>query len=272
MAKRILTMQDLSCVGQCSLTVALPVLSAYGVEAAVLPTALLSNHTMFKTWSYLDLTPEIESIYGKWRENGFLFDGFLLGYLGKSSLMDLAEKCFDDFSGEGAKIIIDPAFGDNGKLYGGFDGEYVKAMANLIRRADVILPNITEASYLTGIPYREKYGRDYVEKLLKGLARLTSGAVIITGVEENGMIGEAIYAGGETEYVTAELLPARLHGTGDIFAAVFAAEYLNGAPLSESCAAAGDFVARCIKRTEPSHFYGACFEDVLAEKEGGNAQ
>ena len=136
--KRILTMQDLSCVGQCSLTVALPILSAYGVETCVLPTAVLSNHTMFNGWSYLDLTDKIPEIYEYWRKNNFKFDAFLLGYLGKSALMDLAERAFDDFSADGAKIIIDPVFGDNGKLYGGFDLNYVAAMRKLLRRADII--------------------------------------------------------------------------------------------------------------------------------------
>ena len=145
--KRILTMQDLSCVGQCSLTVALPVLSAYGVETCVLPTAVLSNHTMFKGWSYLDLTDKIPEIFEYWEKNGFKFDAFLLGYLGKAELMDLAEKAFDGFSAEGAKIIIDPVFGDNGALYGGFDLEYVAAMRKLLRRADIILPNVTEACF-----------------------------------------------------------------------------------------------------------------------------
>lgn len=266
MAKRILTMQDLSCVGQCSLTVALPILSAYGVEAAVLPTAVLSNHTMFSGWSYLDLTPEIQNIYSFWQKNNLKFSGFLLGYLGKKPLMELAENCFDNFAEEGAQIIIDPAFGDNGKLYGGFDGEYVAAMRHFIRRADVILPNLTEVCFLTGLEYMEKYDEEYIERALGELQKYTSGTVIITGVELHGKIGEAIRSGGKTEYVFAELLPKRLHGTGDIFAAVFAAEYLKGATLAESCSAAGNFVADCIKNTPDGHFYGACFEDVLYSK------
>ncbi len=146
--KRILTMQDLSCVGQCSLTVALPILSSYGIEACVLPTAVLSNHTMFKTWSYLDSTGEISNIFKHWKESEIAFDAFLLGYLGKAELMDIAEKCFDEFSADGAQIIIDPVFADNGKLYAGFDLNYVAAMRRLIKRADIILPNVTEACFL----------------------------------------------------------------------------------------------------------------------------
>lgn len=261
--KKILTIQDLSCVGQCSLTVALPILSRYGIETCVLPTAVLSNHTMFSGWSYCDLTAEIENIYAYWKKNDFKFGAFLIGYLGKKQLMELAEKCFDNFSEEGAPVIIDPCFGDNGKLYGGFDGEYVKCMANFVRRADVILPNVTEASMLTGMEYREKYDYNYIEKLIAALKKITNATVIITGVEIGGEIGEAISDGGQTEYVMLEKLPPRYHGTGDIFASVFAAKYLNGDSLEKSCKAAGKFVADCIKNTDKDHFYGVNFESVL---------
>jgi pyridoxine kinase len=259
-------MQDLSCVGQCSLTVALPILSAHGVETCILPTAVLSNHTMFKSWSYLDLTEEIENIFTHWKDNQFRFDGFLLGYLGKKSLMHLAERCFDEFSANDAPVIIDPVFGDNGKLYSGFDGEYVKAMAHLLGRADIILPNVTEASFLTGIEYRETYGRDYVEKLAKALAALTRGTVIITGVEEDGKIGELIYKDGAFEYVFARKLPQSKHGTGDIFASVFTAHYLAGESLTSCASAAGAFVADCLQNTDADHFYGVNFEKILNRK------
>ena len=169
--KKILTIQDLSCVGQCSLTVALPILSAYGYETCVLPTAVLSNHTMFKKWSYLDLTPELDNIYPVWRENGFRFDAFLLGYLGKAPLMDAAERAFDEFSAKDRLIVIDPVFADNGKLYGGFDMDYVRAMAHLVRRADIILPNMTEACFLTGTEYRTEYNEEYVKGLLSSLKK-----------------------------------------------------------------------------------------------------
>jgi pyridoxine kinase len=259
-------MQDLSCVGQCSLTVALPVLSAYGVEAAILPTAILSNHTMFKGWSYLDLTPEIENIYKNWKNNNFKFDAFLLGYLGKSTLMDLAEQCFDEFSADNAPIIIDPAFGDNGKLYGGFDDNYVKAMAHLLRRADFILPNITEACFLTGNEYLTEYDKSYIEKLVTSLTKVCGGTIIITGVELDGKIGEVIYDGKGYEYVLLEKLPQFKHGTGDIFASVFAASYLSGKTIAKSCEEAGRFVADCLKATGDDHFYGVHFESVLANR------
>ncbi len=257
--KRILTMQDLSCVGQCSLTVALPILSAYGVETCVLPTAVLSNHTMFNGWSYLDLTDKIPEIYEYWRKNNFKFDAFLLGYLGKSALMDLAERAFDDFSADGAKIIIDPVFGDNGKLYGGFDLNYVAAMRKLLRRADIILPNVTEACFLTDTPYPENYDEDFVLKLKNKLKELTDAEIIITGVEFGGRIGEFMSG----KVLWHELLPSKKHGTGDIFASVFTAHYLAGNGIENACDSAAEFVRECIKQTDNDHFYGVQFEKIL---------
>lgn len=262
-SKRILTMQDLSCVGQCSLTVALPILSRYGIETCVLPTAVLSNHTMFKGWSYLDLTPEIPAIYGNWKNNGIKFDAFLLGYLGKAELMELAEKCFDEFSADGAPVIIDPVFGDNGKLYGGFDLDYVAAMRKLIRRADIILPNVTEACFLTETEYRQDYDGNFINLLAEKLAKLTNAEIIITGVEYGGKIGEYIHGKGKCEIIWHELLPVKKHGTGDIFASVFTANYLMGEGVHKSCLSAAKFVTDSIKITDGEHFYGVNFEKIL---------
>lgn len=262
--RKLLTMQDLSCAGQCSLTVALPILSAYGVETCVLPTAILSNHTMFKSWSYLDLTAEIPNIFTEWKNNGFKFDGFLLGYLGKKELMDIAEECFNSFAAEGSKIIIDPVFGDNGKLYGGFDLEYVAAMRNLLKRADIILPNMTEASFLTGLEFKEVYDKAYVEDMVQALTKICGGTIIITGIELDGKIGEVIFKDGKYEYVALEKLPEKYHGTGDIFSSVFTAKLMAGNSLADCCIEAGKFVADCIRATDKkSHFYGVKFEEIL---------
>ncbi len=257
--KRILTMQDLSCVGQCSLTVALPILSAYGIETCVLPTAVLSNHTMFKSWSYLDLTGETENIFREWENNGFKFDAFLLGYLGKKELMTVAESCFEKFSADGASVIIDPVFGDNGKLYGGFDLTYVAAMRKLITKADIILPNVTEACFLTETEYKEVYDGAFVKNLIAKLKKLTKAKIIITGVEIDGKIGEFISGNTSEEILWHTLLPVKKHGTGDIFASVFTANYLLGNGTHNSCDTAANFVADCIKNTDEGHFYGVEF-------------
>lgn len=261
--QKILTMQDLSCVGQCSLTVALPILSAYGLETCVLPTAVLSNHTAFRGWSYLDLTAEIANIFRSWEENGFRFLAFLLGYLGKPELMRVAEECFDRFSEEDAVVILDPVLGDNGKLYAGFDARYVDEMRKLLKRADIILPNVTEACFLTGVEYREDYDFAFVERLGKELSKLTDAQIVITGAVFGQEIGEVISGSEKGEILLHERLPQNKHGTGDIFASVFTAHYLSKKGIRNSCNLAAEFVADCIRNSDEDHFYGVNFERIL---------
>ncbi len=213
------------------------------------------------------MTLELDSIFTAWRNNNFKFDSFLLGYLGKKDIMGGCEYLFDNFANENAPIIIDPAFGDNGKLYGGFDKEYVLAMRKLISRADIILPNITEVCYLLGWDYREEYTEAYLKSALFELSRYTKATIIVTGIKQGkNKIGEVIYKDGTFEYVMGKKLPISYHGTGDIFSAVFASHYLNGKPLPECCRLAGEFVVKCIKATKDDHPYGVRFESVLKEE------
>ena len=264
--KRILTIQDLSCVGQCSLTVALPVLSAYGIETCVLPTGILSNHTAFPEWTCFDFTPEMWNIMEAWRKNDFRFDAFLLGYLGSAAAIDAAKVCFRDFAKGGADILIDPAFGDYGRLYPAFDHKYVAAMADLIQSAHVILPNFTEVCFLTGMEYRDNAPIEYLKSCSAMLADLTPAVIVMTGAEQSGRIGELIYSGGKFTEVWAKLLPGRFHGTGDLFAAAFTAVYLQSGSLPEACKAANDLVIESIKATEAdTHCYGVNFEYALAK-------
>jgi len=218
---------------------------------------------MFDGWSYLDLTPETENIFNSWENNGFKFDAFLLGYLGKPELMRVAERCFDKFSADGAQVIIDPVFGDNGKLYPAFDLNYVSEMRKLLKRADVILPNVTEACFLTETEYKPGYDGTFVTELERKLTKITDGKIIITGAIMGDDIAEFIYGKKKGEILLHERIPQSKHGTGDIFASVFTANYLLGKGLHNSCNAAAGFVADCLKNTDKDHFYGVNFERVL---------
>lgn len=262
--KRILTMQDLSCVGRCSLTVALPVLSAYGIETCVLPTAILSNHTAFPRWSCLDLSEEAGRIMAAWRENGFRFDGFLTGYLGSPAAIDAARACFQGFSEEGAPIVIDPAFGDYGRLYPAFDRSYVAAMGELIRSAHILLPNFTEVCFLSGTEYQSAAPPAYMKEAVVRLSRMTPAAIVMTGAESGGQTGELIYAGGEFTEVWTPLLPGRFHGTGDLFAAAFTAAYLQSGDLAGACGEANRLVSESIAATGDPRGCGVNFERALS--------
>lgn len=263
---KILTVQDLSCAGQCSLTVALPILSAFGQETCVLPTALLSEHTMFKHFTFLDLAENMKDTLKSWKEDGHRFAAFYTGYLGKKEHFAIVERAMDELSEKDAPIIIDPAFGDNGKLYPLFNEEYVDGMRSFMRRADVILPNITEACYLAKKAYAPPYDRAAVGELVQALAVFGDYSIVLKGVEEDGKIGFAYYDKntGMVSFYLREKLNGMFHGTGDIFASVFTGAYLAGNDMFTSAKAAAEFVALAISVNDEGHTYGVQFEKELA--------
>ena len=182
--KRVLSIQDISCIGKCSLTVALPIISAMGIETSILPTSILSTHTMFNDFTFRDLTDDMEPIKKHWQKEGFSFDAIYTGYLGSEKQITLVKDYFKTFGNTCKYIIVDPAMADNGKLYSGFDKDFPLKMAKLCKYADVILPNISEAAFMTGMPYPgENASNECIKDLLLSLAKLGSKIIVITGVE-----------------------------------------------------------------------------------------
>lgn len=267
--KRILTIQDISCVGQCSLTVALPILSACGIETAVLPSAVLSTHTAgFTGYTFRDLTEDMPAICSHWQKEGLTFDAVYTGYLGSTKQIEYVSMIYNSCRKESARLIVDPAMADNGRLYPGFDGEFVEAMKGLCGTADYVLPNITEAAFLTGLPYRSEYDRDYIDEIVAGLMGLGAKNVILTGVSyKAGTTGVVVYEKGEYSYYEHELLPNSCHGTGDIYASAFTGAFLRGKSAIDSARIAADYVVECIRYTDgdENHRYGAKFEPVLGK-------
>lgn len=264
--KRILTVQDISCVGQCSMTVALPILSACGHETCILPTALLSTHTGGFGQPYIKhLTDSIDGIRKHWQRSGITFDAIYTGYLGSSEDVCRVLELIDTLLTPEGVCIVDPAMGDNGRLYSGFDAEYVRSMEMLCSRADILLPNLTEAFLLTGLPFREQPEEPEVRRLLQALPQKT---VVLTGVgftqEETGV---AVREKGTVEYCFHQKLPGRYHGTGDIFASCFTGAYLRGKGAYASAAIAAEMTAQCVRTTleKSAHWYGIRFEAVLPE-------
>lgn len=267
--KRILTVQDISCVGKCSLTVALPIISAAGVEAGILPTAVLSTHTMFKKYTFCDLTSEIQPISDAFKENDIDFDAIYTGYLGSFDQLALVEKLFDDYKKEGSLYLIDPVMADNGSLYKGFTPEFAAAMAKLCGKADVIVPNLTEASFMLGIPYNPEYDEDYIKDVLKRLCGLGCKRAALTGVSFTpDKIGVYYYDSEKDSYFSYfnERLPVSFHGTGDIYASSALGAMMRGISIERSFAIAVDFTLECMKKTmaDGNHrFYGVNFESAL---------
>ena len=269
---RVLTVQDISCVGRCSMTVALPVLAACGVEACPLPTAVLSTHTgSFGAPHVADLTDHMPLMAAHWQRAGLKFDVISCGYLGGVGQMECVEKIFDMLAAPGCVKIIDPAMADHGKLYAGFDDAFVEHMKEFCTKADWLLPNLTEACLLTGTEYREHYDRGHIVCLVERLMAMGCKNVLLTGVSfEEGTTGVMVNG----EYISHRRLPRSCHGTGDLFAAVFAGLLAKGSGGLDAARAAADFALSCMEYTfrETETPYGVVFEPLLGKLTGLSTQ
>lgn len=252
MQKKALTIQDISCLGKCSITVALPVLSACGIETSILPTAVLSTHTGgFGKPHIRDLSKDIEPILNHWKSNSITFDAIYTGYL--SSIEQIQSMLLIFQAYPNAYHMVDPVMGDHGKLYSSFHDDFVEEMRILCAKADIITPNLTEAAALTGKPYQEgPYTKEYIEELAKDLAALGPRFIIISGVfmDEN-KLGAVLYDKENTSFYYAmhERIFTTYHGTGDVFASVFLGAILNERSKEEALQYAVSFTAECIKQS-----------------------
>ncbi|MGI6027803.1 MAG: pyridoxamine kinase [Candidatus Heteroscillospira sp.] len=267
---RCAAIHDLSCFGKCSLTVALPMLSAAGIECCCIPTAILSTHTGgFRGYTYRDLTDDILPVARHWRSEGIAPDAFYTGYLGSPAQVEIVERLLKMLDPEcKAFRLIDPVMGDHGRLYNGFAPDFPVLMRGLIRAADVICPNITEAALLTDLEYRpDGHSKEYILSLLGGLAKLGAKRIVLTGVSFDGdSVGAAVWENGRAEYVCAPRVEGIYHGTGDVYASALLACLLNGRSLRDAAQFACSFTADCVrltKETMPEVHYGVRFEALL---------
>ena len=267
MDKKLLTIQDISCFGQCSLTVALPVISACGIETVILPSAVLSTHTAgFKNYTFRDLTDDMPAIEKSWLDNNLKFDAFYTGYVCENQIqpiLDIMQNC----AAEGAIRIVDPVMADHGKLYPGFAADFPQKMAKLCNGADYLLPNLTEAAFLLGEECRlENYDKAYIESTIAKLHALGAKNVILTGISfDKDLLGCAVSDGAKIEYDFNPRQTRSSHGTGDLFASVFAGALLRGKTAYQAAAIAADVVCLAIPATPDKHWYGVCFEKVIPD-------
>ena len=269
--KRVVSIQDISCLGKCSLTVALPIISAMGVETCVVPTVVLSTHTGgFSGFTFHDLTQEVAPIAAHWKKEGITFDAIYTGYLGSFEQIDLVGQFFDQFGGKDTLVYVDPAMADNGVLYTGFTPEFAKEMGKLCGKADVIVPNLTEASFMLGIDYvGDQYDEAYIKDLLKQLTGLGCRTAVLTGMSfEPGKIGAMAYDSATDTYASYfnEKLPVQFHGTGDIFASACVGALMNGKDLAGALKVAVDYTLECIRETQndpDARWYGVNFESAI---------
>lgn len=267
--KKALAVHDISCVGKCSLTVALPILSAAGVETAVLPTSVLSTHTGgFEGYTFHDLTGEIAPIVNHWESLGLTFDAIYTGYLGSKEQIGLMQDLFRRL-GKGALKLVDPVMADNGVLYAGFAPDFPQEMRGLCAQADVIIPNFTEAALMLGEPYvAGPYTKEYIEGLLHRLTAVCPGKIVLTGVFfDDTAVGAASYdpETDQVDYALAPRIPGYFHGTGDVFGSALLAALLADKSLGESIDIAAHFTAQSIQLSDPDREkkYGVRFEAAL---------
>ena len=267
--KRVISIQDISCVGKCSLTVALPIISAMGIETSILPTAVLSTHTMFSGFTFRDLTCDITPIVEHWKKEKFEFDAIYTGFLGSSEQISIVKELFKRF-GKDALKVADPAMADNGKMYPIFDMQFAKDMGTLCGEADIIVPNITEACFMLGKEYVEgPYTTEFIEGLMKDLCAMGAKQVVLTGVYfEEGKLGAATYDSetSEISYTFRDVIPGYYHGTGDVYAAALVSALMNGRSLEDSASIAVDYVVGSIQRTYDAGTdirFGVNFEEGL---------
>lgn len=262
--KKIVTIQDISCVGKCSLTVALPIISSAGIETAIIPTTILSTHTGFKNFTFRDLSSDIPLISNHWQKENFKFNAVYTGYLGNVEQIEMVKDFINKFNTKDNFILIDPAMADNGKLYTGFDMNFVKKMKELCDLGDIIVPNLTEACLLLGIEYKDNFTINEIKDMLLTLSK-TVDKVVITDINIGNKIGIMSYDGKEYYSYFRTKIPAKYHGSGDIFASSLVGCLTNNIDLNNSLKIAVDYTWECIKETykENKNAYGLNFESKI---------
>ncbi len=268
--KRILTIQDIFCAGKCSVTAALPILSAMGIETVILPTAVLSTHTAFNEYTFFDLTSQMQSIADQWKQQGICFDAIYTGYLGSVEQVAIVQNIISQFRNADTSVFVDPVLGDFGKLYSGFSDEFPLHMKQLCKVADVIVPNMTEATCLLGIPYADGgYDEGYVRDILLKLSDLGAKMVILTGVSfaesEVGFMG---YDAVRKQFFSYfhKRFPQQFHGTGDVFASTCVGGLLCGMSVEQAARLAEDFTLESIRATaeaDDARWYGVHYETAF---------
>ena len=273
MQKKVLAINDISCVGRCSLTVALPIISAAKIECSILPTAILSTHTGgFSGYTFIDFTSEMMNIANHWNSLNIKFDSIYTGFLGSKEQISIVKDVIKMFKNNDVKVIVDPAMADNGSMYSIFDLEFANEMKKLCCGADVIVPNITEACFLTDTTYKPMpHSKEFISELVQKLGQLNIKSLVLTGVSYDGVSLGAItydYEKRTESYYSREMINEYFHGTGDCFASALVAAITSGKSLEVASKIAVDFtvdaILKTIKYPNIDKKYGVCFEEALA--------
>ena len=263
--KHALVISDFSAVGRCSLTAALPILSTLAINPSAVPTALLSSQTGgISDYSFLDLSSQLPLFQKHWLSLGLSFDGAFTGYFAGKGQVSAVTSFLSAFPTP--LLVVDPIMADDGKYYDGFDRDFVEAVKPLCAKADVLLPNLTEACFLTDTPYRADADATFCKEVCQKLLALGAKAVVLKGYNANGKLGMMVADQNGTTEITAKRVEGFYHGAGDVFGAVLYGYLLKGASLITATKKATDFTTRAIQKTHESGAdtrFGLEFEPLL---------
>lgn len=266
---KILTIQDISCFGQCSITVALPLVSAFGIETAVLPSAVLSTHTSgFTDYTVRDLTEDLPAIRKHWESEEIYFDAIYTGFIASAEQLDYIKDIIDSRLKPDGVVFVDPAMADHGEFYNGFDQEFADKMGELCKLGDYILPNTTEACYILHKPWKEQFSKEEMLEMAKELSNFTNRFVILKGYEnDKNELGMVIFDKKDSsiEIVYNDKVDYVSHGTGDVFASSFVGSIMIGKSPAQAAKIAGEFTKTAIEKTvgDETHTYGVKFEQAI---------
>ena len=267
--KKVAAINDLSGSSRCSLTVAMPVISAMGIQCCVLPTAILSNHTGYKSFYFEDFTDGMEQFATNWQKQNLKFDCIYSGFLGSDRQIETVERFIEKFADESTKILIDPVMGDDGKIYSTYTEKMCTEMKKLAAAADVITPNITEACVLSDTKYKsESADENDLRKMADKIAALGAKNIVITGIIDGDRVSNYVYRGGEGVFVSSPLARMTYSGTGDLFASVLCGMITNGSDIKSAVKTASYYTAMVTQKTcELGNDWeeGVCFELFMKE-------
>lgn len=247
MVKKVAVINDLSGLGKCSLTAAIPVLSVMGVQACPLPTAILSNQTGYESYFYDDYTDRIDAYAKEWKKRKLTVDGIYTGFLGSELQAEKILNFINTFRRPETLLLVDPVMGDGGQTYDIYTETFGKQMKKLVQEADVITPNLTELCILTDTNYKEltaqKSSPEYLNMIAETGKRLLSvgiGTVIITGIlyqsptDDSEKYYNLVLDNEQVTSISSAIHGGSYSGTGDLLASVVCAGMIRGDSATDS--------------------------------------
>lgn len=266
--KKIAAINDLSGYGRCALTVSIPVISHMRIQCCPVPTSILSNHTGYEEYFFDDYSDRLPEYINMWKKLNLRFDGIMSGFLGSEQQIQIVEEFIQEFGGRMTKVVIDPVMGDHGKIADTYTEEMCFQMRRLISLADIITPNLTESCKLTDTPYRESgWKRKELFDMALKLNNMGPDKIVITGIPQGEMIANYVYEKGQDpHFIKTHRVGEERCGTGDLFAAIIAADAVNGVPFQQSVKKASSFVKKSLQKSAEMNIgkrNGVCFEEIL---------